>query len=610
MMRVRPLLVFIAAGAALRLFTGVFSVARIGGLSDLLIGTLAGTFFDLVFLGFAVFIYLLLEKFVPGKIVRFAWRTCILFWLLLCVSDILYIHYLGFRSGASSLHLFSFSDIFQKFTPNAVNIAALLLFPLCFFLAGPLSRKTFPEFTGFSLRQKILFMTAALVSTLVYLPMPLNYYSDQISVSKTARQLAINPYYSWINSILYDSSRLPMDTEVAFRFFDLQNKRQQSGKALPVYTVDYSANPPFKNVVLIVMESFGANRCGALNGKKALSPDFDSLCSEGMLYTRCFSCGPRTQFSISSLLYGFPHIMPYNLFRQNKAHKPFDGLITHLSQQGYRSHFLHGGSAGYDDMSSMLLSNDTLQIRDASAIQKWQFKNKWGVDDESFFDFSAEYISRQTRRNFYCLLSMTNHEPFELPADFSSRLKDNSLSNSEKTFLYSDKALGRFIRALKNKGVYDSTLIIITGDHGEYYGPEDPETKLFHVPLLIIDHRLVGKTRHAVSHADVAEYILSQTGYKGCSHLAGRGLVDPGSQNVLFRNLNNEISLVNDTLIYKYNLLNKTLLRVLTDSAVYVTQTHSVKNIEIVNTILSRLTVYQYLFENGLYCAPREKDGK
>lgn len=609
-MRVRPLLVFISAGAALRLITGIYCLARMGSVSDIAVGIFTGIFYDLVFLGFSLLIYLLAVPFISAKALRLFWRITILTWLLLCVCDILFIHYLGFRSGAWSFRLFSSGDIFQKFTPNTVNVSGLILFPLCFFAAGTLSRKTLPDFTGLNLRKRMLLGFAALAATLVYLPMPLNYYSDQAPASKAARQLAINPFYSWTNSLLYNNSELLTDADDAFELFAKQNNLKLNGKSLPLYAVDYSANKPFKNIVLIVMESFGANRCGILGGKKALSPNFDSLCAEGMLYTRCFSCGPRTQFSVSSLLYGFPHVLQYNLFRQNKAHKPFNGLITLLSQQGYRCHFLHGGSAAYDDMQAMLLSNDTLHIRDGSDIHTYKFKNNWGVDDESFFGYSAEYIQQQTKRNFFCMLSMSNHEPFELPSDYSPMLSDNTLSASEKTFLYSDRALGRFIASLKKNGSYDSTLILITGDHGEYYGPEDPETKLFHVPLLIIDHLTAGKNNHAVSHADVAEYVLSRTGYKGLSHLAGRGLVNARLQRVLFRNLNNEISLVSDTSIYRYNLDNKTLLRVITDSALYVRKTEPLKNQGTVGSILSGPTVYQYLFENGLYSAPGNKSSR
>jgi phosphoglycerol transferase MdoB-like AlkP superfamily enzyme len=306
-------------------------------------------------------------------------------------------------------------------------------------------------------------------------------------------------------------------------------------------------------------------------------------------------------------LYGFPHILGYNLFRENKLKLNFTGLMDLLGQKGYKSHFLHGGHAKYDDMSLFLKQGADVDIRDVGDIKQSKFINSWGVDDESFFNFSANYIASGTGRNFYCLLTMSNHEPFQLPDDFQISDTYSGLTDAEKTFLYSDHALGLFIKRLKTSGLYEKSLILITGDHGERYPDEDDETKLFHVPLLIIDHRQKNKIEKLVcSHADIAEYVLSKTGFKGRSHFLGRGLTDNRYKMAYFRGYDDDIWKVTDSSIYRYKLKDRTLSEISCYENMYIENYRDLPltnkiNQDIAEDILAYHTASKFIFEKGLY---------
>ena len=54
-----------------------------------------------------------------------------------------------------------------------------------------------------------------------------------------------------------------------------------------------------KNVVIIISESFSATLTGVIGqDERSYAPYFDSICREGVLFTHCFSNGPRTQHGI------------------------------------------------------------------------------------------------------------------------------------------------------------------------------------------------------------------------------------------------------------------------------------------------------------------------
>ena len=121
----------------------------------------------------------------------------------------------------------------------------------------------------------------------IYLPFPLNYYYDQLRISKEYRQLATNPFHNWLNSFLYNADSEVGNTEKAIRDFKSFCHLKSDSNQFTRRFVNYN-DSSYDNVILIVMESFGANRIGIMNGKKKLSPNFDSLCKDGILFSKCF----------------------------------------------------------------------------------------------------------------------------------------------------------------------------------------------------------------------------------------------------------------------------------------------------------------------------------
>lgn len=600
------LLCLLGLGAFLRILIFSFCNSKFDRLAELPTAIFSGLIFDLSFFSLIFIIYILLSSWLRKSAVNFFFITILFIWTILNAIDVYSIYYNGVRSSLNSLNLFKADDIIDKISYSTVDSGFVSLLVLGLAIIYSKRNLFIPSADFKGLKHKTLYVVLFAATTLLYLPFPLSYYNDQIKMSKEARQLAVNPFFSWGTSLLYSGSAYDMNPKEALKQFEKDYYRNTTQKDFILRNVNYS-DSAYNSVILIVLESFGSNRVGALNGKKHLSPNLDSLCNEGTLYTKCFACGPRTQYAISSLLFGFPHILGYNLFRENKLKLKFNGLMERLNGSGYTNHFLHGGHANYDDMDLFLKSEGKLNIKDARDISKYKFLNNWGVDDESFFDYSSEYISSFTGKNFYVLLTMSNHEPFQTPADFKLPSFSGELNGAEKTFYYSDHALGSFIRNLKRSGVYQKSLIIITGDHGENYNGESNDTKLYHVPLLIIDHKKRNSINTEIhSHADIAEYVLKKTGYVGVSHFIGRGLTDTSFKAGFYRGYEDEIYKVTDSLIYSYNPKSKVLSEFNYGKDFYVRDKKTLKlnirqNQKIAESILSYYTANKFIFEQGMY---------
>ena len=99
---------------------------------------------------------------------------------------------------------------------------------------------------------------------------------------------------------------------------------------------------------------------------------------------------------------------------------------------------------------------------------------------------------------------------------------------------FADEQFGRLVRLLKEKGLYQNTVIVLSGDHGESLGEHGEKTHGFfiynatmHVPLII---RLPGKSAELrvadpVSLVDLMPTILAAVGLEIPARVQGRSLL-------------------------------------------------------------------------------------
>ncbi|HML47467.1 MAG TPA: sulfatase-like hydrolase/transferase, partial [Clostridia bacterium] len=120
---------------------------------------------------------------------------------------------------------------------------------------------------------------------------------------------------------------------------------------------------------------------------------------------------------------------------------------------------------------------------------------------------------------------------------FFSQLSDDEHREALRHYLafcsYEDDLFGQLLHALKEKGLYDNTLIVYTSDHGDYAGAHGLWAKglpcfqeAYHVPLLIRmpGGATTGQVGDRAFLADFAPTILELTHTQTSSKFAGQSL--------------------------------------------------------------------------------------
>lgn len=263
-----------------------------------------------------------------------------------------------------------------------------------------------------------------------------------------------------------------------------------------------------KNVVLIIIEGLTADALHHLNGLPNVTPFLDSLAKKSIVFKQCYANAERTYKGIPTCISGYP--TPVNkivINNQRKTNSLFS-LANFFNQHSYQSAFYYGGEIEFANIGTYIRSANfgevitqydfTLQERNAS---------KWGVFDHVVFNKLSKDVNQFRQPFFATIMTLSNHEPFELPAKPHFQPNVDLPSRYKNTAYYTDSCLQVFFEKNKNASWFQQSVFVITADHGhrlplEKYEVNRPER--FHIPLLLY----IPNTSETLANKSVEKYVM------------------------------------------------------------------------------------------------------
>lgn len=282
-----------------------------------------------------------------------------------------------------------------------------------------------------------------------------------------------------------------------------------------------------KNVVIIIVESLGADYIGALNTDKegfvSRTPFVDSLINNSAVWKYSFSNGRKSIDAMPSVLASIPMFeKPFIL--TPKALNKIDGLPAHLAGTGYETAFFHGartGSMGFDAFARSIGFNKYFGREDFDENPRFggekEFDGYWGIWDEPFLQFFANALTDFQQPFFAALFTASSHHPFRLPEKYREKYPEEEIP-IQKCIRYTDNALRLFFETAKKQPWYVNTIFILTADHSNESVNPEYKTDIggFKIPILIFDPS--GKIKPGVrdgiaQQIDIMPTVLNYLGY-------------------------------------------------------------------------------------------------
>jgi len=317
------------------------------------------------------------------------------------------------------------------------------------------------------------------------------------------------------------------------------------------------------NVLFIIMESWSADLVNSLGGRKGITPRFDSLTNEALLFTHLYSSGNRSQQGLASILGGFP-ALPITTLTTSPEKMRQTATITRLfNKAGYHSAFYYGGQLRYGNIKAYLLHNQFKDIVEDADIDRKISRGKLGVHDGPMFSFVLDRINQLSRPFFVNYFTLSSHSPYDQPM---KKIIDwgDSEDQFHNSVYYTDSVLGDFIANAKKQSWYKNTLIVIVADHSHqtYTHRAIYEAGYRHIPMLICGGALKeeyrGKTYDKIcSQTDIGTTVLKQLKMDASAFVWSKNLFNPYSPEFAYFELNEGFGWIKPSGYIAYDHFNK-----------------------------------------------------
>lgn len=281
------------------------------------------------------------------------------------------------------------------------------------------------------------------------------------------------------------------------------------------------------NIVLITIESMSASFMEHFGGNEQITPCLDSLYGKGISFERLFATGNRTVRGLEAVTLCLPPCPGQSLIkRENNAGLHSTGSM--LREKGYTTIYFYGGNSYFDNMESFFGGNG-YEIVDKKSYSPDEitFANIWGVCDEDAFDKVLRTLDERDGNDsspfFAHVMTVSNHRPYTYPAGRISIPNDSKQRSGG--VMYSDYALGRFLREARKHPWFDRTVFVITADHcASSAGKTEIPLEKYHIPGLIYAPSMFAPASvdHVVSQIDLMPTLFSLLGMEYPSRFFGR----------------------------------------------------------------------------------------
>lgn len=311
-----------------------------------------------------------------------------------------------------------------------------------------------------------------------------------------------------------------------------QDKQELEALFNPIHRPTGQKPQRRKNVVVIIIESFGREYIGAYNrhldgGRyQGFTPFTDSLIAHGALtFTHSYCNGRKSIDGMPSILSGIPmFVEPFFLSPYSINH--VSGLADCLGSKGYQTAFFHGaerGSMGFLAFARATKFKEYYGREDFKADPRTRgdadFDGWWGISDEPFMQYYCQKMSDMPQPFMTALFTLSSHHPFRVPAAYQDVFKEeNPDMPIYKVIRYTDMALQHFFASARRQPWFQNTVFAITSDHTNMAAHEEYRTDLggFCSPVIFYDpsgEMGSGMVDAIAQQTDIMPTILEYLGY-------------------------------------------------------------------------------------------------
>ena len=404
-------------------------------------------------------------------------------------------------------------------------------------LTTPIVKIAKRKFLGFTIGSLIILFSAW--GTLKQYPLRWSdaFFSNNSFISA----LGLNPilYYNDTRRFARDDYNIDKAKEYHRDIVEFLGIKDQDPGILNYGRYATTLNHPTQplNIVIIFLESVGANRLSIIGNPLNATPNLDQIIEEGIFFNRFYVPMVGTARSVFTMVTGIPDVARIKTSSRNPRINKQYSIINDFT--GYEKHYIMGGSAGWANIRGFLQLNiPDLLITELDDLKSPRL-DVWGVSDYDLFKEAHQIFENiDSGKPFFAIIqTATNHRPYSIP-DNVTRFKVDHLSKEKvnhagfksvdqyNAMRLLDHTIGEYFSYAKKSKYFSNTVFFLFGDHGtsdpwaKHMPQSDYELLLrsYHVPLIIYGPGII---KGGIMRNDIAmlpDLIPTAAGFAGISY--------------------------------------------------------------------------------------------
>jgi lipoteichoic acid synthase len=231
-----------------------------------------------------------------------------------------------------------------------------------------------------------------------------------------------------------------------------------------------------RNVVLVHLESTRAQSVTPYNPELDTMPFLDELAKSSLLAERAYTTVPHSsKASVSANCGVYPHLVTTTTEALPEG-IPAPCLAGLLEKQGYNTVFFQSSTKRFENFQGLVRGFGYEEYSPLESLDEEGFEktNYFGYEDDMMLGPSEEWLKEHGNEPFVAeYLTGTGHHDYRClnthygSEDFSNEEPLNSYLNCMRL---QDHFLKNLIDQYEELGLYENTIFVIYGDHGEGFG--------------------------------------------------------------------------------------------------------------------------------------------
>ena len=299
---------------------------------------------------------------------------------------------------------------------------------------------------------------------------------------------------------------------------------------LPTHTrLEPTSQTTKRNVVLIFLESTRARSTTPYNKDIDTTPFLNELSKESLMAERAYAVVPHTSKALVATHCGVDPPLDDEKTESEPDVIPARCIADLLKEQGYQTAFFQSATEDFEQRRMLVenLGHEDFFPIEVMSKEGFQEANYFGYEDDIMLEPSRTWLEENGEEGPFLAtyLTVTAHHDYVVPDRYGKKhfADDEVLNKYLNTVRYQDFFVKNLFEQYKELGLYEDTIFILLGDHGEGFdehGLKQHDNVIYneglHIPFFIHDPRRPksGTIEAPVNELDVLPTVADLLGYE------------------------------------------------------------------------------------------------